>query len=715
MQPIGLCLISLKIIVSCSSIPTLTTFKALDKLVETYDSYNDYYEHDHDHSDLYDHDDNHSDLNNTNYDHSDLYHPINDRVNSGDDIENPSDSDQLQSDADSEDNAKNKRDRYSKNTKLGCKSNGTPGPPEFDESIVKLVLISGANLGSRHDLNCPYRGCPKPLIKWIKDGKEVKRRSYVMGQSEISINRRRGRLSIMNNRRPDDGFYTCIISNEYGSINHTIQVKSVEVRLNQKPEIKEPLENSTLLVGSNHTLVCEPLTRDNVQAKRITWWRHYQVDGSYTNSEGMAYCTELETFMETRLDLLNLQTNDSTYYSCSIENHFGSTLSTAFINVVETLDKDHENRNGWYLVAAVGITVLAFIFFFIGLLIYFRRRYKDKLDTVTHKLDTATHKLDTVKMHVTQVKTLIVSKGDSLEPIITSIKERQEHEGDAANFESEYKFPEDPLWEFPRHLLSFDKPLGEGNFGCVKLASAIGEIRDGRLVTHQDPTSQSKRVMVAVKMVKESNNDEDVTGLLREAEIMKVIGRHQNIINLIGVCSQPVGSHLLVLVEFAKYGNLKEFLTKRKPGTLELLKERSQGRELHKPVTDDEIGPVSLKMMLSFGVQVAKGMEFLSNRRCVHRDLAARNVLVADNFTLKVADFGLARDVQEKDYYRKEGKGGLPLKWMAPESIQERISTTMSDVWSFGILLWEILTFGDSPYKTIQDQLTLMDFIQVSF
>ena len=99
--------------------------------------------------------------------------------------------------------------------------------------------------------------------------------------------------------------------------------------------------------------------------------------------------------------------------------------------------------------------------------------------------------------------------------------------------------------------------------------------------------------------------------------------------------------------------------------------------------------------------QISKGMEYLHSMKCIHRDLAARNVLVAKDYIVKIADFGLARDVHKNDYYRKMGDGCLPVKWMAPEALFQRTYTTRSDVWSFGVLLWEIMTLGASPYPAV--------------
>ena len=147
--------------------------------------------------------------------------------------------------------------------------------------------------------------------------------------------------------------------------------------------------------------------------------------------------------------------------------------------------------------------------------------------------------------------------------------------------------------------------------------------------------------IVAVKMLKEGHTDAEMIDFVKEMEMMKMIRRHVNIINLLGVCTKPVGQQLLVIVEYAEHGNLRDYLRARSP-------ERGCGGQL-------TVNMVSLRDMLNFGWQVARGMQWLHSQRCVHRDLAARNVLVCTDGVVKIADFGLARDLSESEYYRYPG------------------------------------------------------------
>ncbi|XP_035514056.1 LOW QUALITY PROTEIN: fibroblast growth factor receptor 1-A [Morone saxatilis] len=183
--------------------------------------------------------------------------------------------------------------------------------------------------------------------------------------------------------------------------------------------------------------------------------------------------------------------------------------------------------------------------------------------------------------------------------------------------------------------------------------------------------------------------EKDLSDLISEMEMMKIIGKHKNIINLLGACTQD--GPLYVIVEYASKGNLREYLRARRPPGMEYCYNPDQV-----PVEN-----MSIKDLVSCAYQVARGMEYLASKKCIHRDLAARNVLVTDDNVMKIADFGLARDIHHIDYYKKTTNGRLPVKWMAPEALFDRIYTHQSDVWSFGVLLWEIFTLGGSPYPGV--------------
>ncbi|XP_016014050.1 proto-oncogene tyrosine-protein kinase receptor Ret isoform X4 [Rousettus aegyptiacus] len=247
-----------------------------------------------------------------------------------------------------------------------------------------------------------------------------------------------------------------------------------------------------------------------------------------------------------------------------------------------------------------------------------------------------------------------------------------------------FKIPEDPKWEFPRKNLVLGKTLGEGEFGKVVEATAF------RLKGKAGYTT------VAVKMLKENASPNELRDLLSEFNLLKQVN-HPNVIKLYGACSQD--GPLLLIVEYAKYGSLRGFLRESRkagPGYV-----GSRGSRNSNYLDNPDERALTMGDLISFAWQISRGMRYLAEMKLVHRDLAARNVLVAEGRKMKISDFGLSRDVYEEDSYVKRSKGRIPVKWMAIESLFDHIYTTQSDVWSFGVLLWEIVTLGGNPYPGI--------------
>ncbi|XP_019369990.1 PREDICTED: fibroblast growth factor receptor 1 isoform X6 [Gavialis gangeticus] len=534
---------------------------------------------------------------------------------------------------------------------------------------------------------CPSGGTPNPTLRWLKNGKEFKPDhrigGYKVRYATWSI--------IMDSVVPSDkGNYTCIVENRYGSINHTYQLDVVE-RSPHRPILQAGLPaNKTVALGSNVEFVCKVYSDPQ---PHIQWLKHIEVNGSKIGPDNLPYVQILKhsginSSDAEVLTLYNVTEAESGEYVCKVSNYIGEANQSAWLTVTRPMAKAVEEKpalmtspvyleiiiycTGAFLISCMVVTVIIY-----------------KMKSTTKKTDfnsqLAVHKL-AKSIPLRRQVTVSADSSSSMNSGVMLVRPSRLSSSGTPMLAgvSEYELPEDPRWELPRDRLILGKPLGEGCFGQVVLAEAIGLDKD-------KPNRVTK---VAVKMLKSDATEKDLSDLISEMEMMKMIGKHKNIINLLGACTQDgerCTRPLYVIVEYASKGNLREYLQARRPPGMEYCYNPSR-------IPEEQL---SFKDLVSCAYQVARGMEYLASKKCIHRDLAARNVLVTEDNVMKIADFGLARDIHHIDYYKKTTNGRLPVKWMAPEALFDRIYTHQSDVWSFGVLLWEIFTLGGSPYPGV--------------
>lgn len=230
-------------------------------------------------------------------------------------------------------------------------------------------------------------------------------------------------------------------------------------------------------------------------------------------------------------------------------------------------------------------------------------------------------------------------------------------------------------WELPEDRVILNRTLGQGSFGIVY----GGELRG----------TEKGNISIAVKTLKPEATIHEKLNFLAEAEIMKKFD-HRNILKLIGVVSKS--ATVKIVFEFMLNGNLRNFLLSRR---CVILDESKKGT----PEADD----VSNKRLTMMALDVARALSYLAMMKYVHRDVACRNCLVNSNKLIKLGDFGMTRMMMESDCYTFQRNDMLPVRWLAPESLGLGIFTPATDVWSFGVLLYEIVTMGSFPYRGLSN------------
>ncbi|XP_055350353.1 vascular endothelial growth factor receptor 1-like [Paramacrobiotus metropolitanus] len=261
-----------------------------------------------------------------------------------------------------------------------------------------------------------------------------------------------------------------------------------------------------------------------------------------------------------------------------------------------------------------------------------------------------------------------------------------------------------------RYVRQLEIPLAQLQLSDIVLnSSAAYIIRKGSVFRiHQQPDADSL-IEIAVKSARSSTSTGQLRRLIHELEIMAKVGRHLNIVNLLGVV---ITGDIRMLLEYCKYGPLTDLLRK---WSHEASEPQLSSIQSAKPNYDGSVGTLeiaafeisseeeepafSTEILVQFAYQISRGVEYLHSQFILHRDLAARNILVHSNNIVKISHFGMARAGSE--FVVHDMQEALPVRWMPPEAIENGVFTPPSDVWSLGVVLWEVCSLGAVPYAGV--------------
>ncbi|KAI5607652.1 NT-3 growth factor receptor isoform X1, partial [Silurus asotus] len=539
--------------------------------------------------------------------------------------------------------------------------------PDISVTHSNLTVMEGDNI----TVSCNGSGSPLPDVDWTVKGLHSinTHQSNVYWPNIHSIN-----LTLVNVSRDDNGFVlTCISANVVGMTNMSLQLAV------QFPPVIIKLEEPE---RRHHT--CIEFTVRGFPHPMLQWfYKGREVQAPYIHTEMEIY----QDYLEGCLTFENPTHHDNGNYTLVATNSLGSVTKTVFGHFLEAppfLEEDGDptpgndvnrpDEDSFGMSIAVGLAAFGCVFLIVMFVLinkYGRRNkygMKGPVAVISGEEDSASP-LHHVNHGIITPCTLdagpdAVVIGMSRIPVL----ENPQYFRHGHNCNK----PTTHVQHVKRRDIVLKRELGEGAFGKVFLAECY----------NLSPTKE--KMLVAVKTLKDptlaARKD-----FQREAELLTNL-QHEHIVKFYGVCVD--GDPLIMVFEYMKHGDLNKFLRAHGPDATILV-------DGHPMQSNGELG---LSQMLHIATQIAAGMVYLSSQHFVHRDLATRNCLVGNGLLVKIGDFGMSRDIYSMDYYRVGGHTMLPIRWMPPESIMYRKFSTESDVWSFGVIMWEIFTYGKQPW-----------------